>query len=179
MNDPLVKAAQAVVNRWYGGLTVYEQIGALRAELAAPQASTVEPVAWRKLRYSHDMESWFEYYDECRATNDTTDCQPLYLHPPAQVAPAAEAAPAVAALCACKDRPADKCPGEWEPGCDLGANEKHVAVQEAPNAQLMRFYGVETTQALIDAMERHITRLQAKLPGVKDLPALPNGGRQG
>lgn len=28
------------------------------------------------------------------------------------------------ALCACKDRPASQCPGEWEPGCDLGANER-------------------------------------------------------
>lgn len=28
--------------------------------------------------------------------------------------------------CMCKDRPASQCPGEWEPGCDLGANEKFV-----------------------------------------------------
>ena len=28
------------------------------------------------------------------------------------------------ALCMCKDRPAKDCPGEWEPGCDLGSNEK-------------------------------------------------------
>lgn len=32
--------------------------------------------------------------------------------------------------CPCGDRPADQCPGEWEPGCDLGANEKYAkAVQ--------------------------------------------------
>ena len=30
------------------------------------------------------------------------------------------------ALCPCEDRPADECPGEWEQGCDLGANEKFV-----------------------------------------------------
>ena len=30
--------------------------------------------------------------------------------------------------CACGDRPASQCPGEWEPGCDLGANEKHARV---------------------------------------------------
>ena len=29
-------------------------------------------------------------------------------------------------LCACKDRPASECPGEWEPGCDLGANPKYA-----------------------------------------------------
>jgi hypothetical protein len=34
------------------------------------------------------------------------------------------------ALCHCKDRPADQCPGEWEPGCDLGNNEKHIRVAE-------------------------------------------------
>jgi hypothetical protein len=31
-------------------------------------------------------------------------------------------------LCMCKDRVLSKCPGEWEPGCDLGANEKYVQV---------------------------------------------------
>jgi hypothetical protein len=31
-------------------------------------------------------------------------------------------------MCACKDRLLSKCPGEWEPGCDLGANEKHAQV---------------------------------------------------
>jgi hypothetical protein len=31
-------------------------------------------------------------------------------------------------LCMCKDRPASECLGEWEPGCDLGANEKFVRV---------------------------------------------------
>ena len=32
--------------------------------------------------------------------------------------------------CPCGDRPADQCPGEWEPGCDLGANERYVKVAE-------------------------------------------------
>lgn len=31
-------------------------------------------------------------------------------------------------MCSCGDRPLDQCPGEWEPGCDLGANEAHVVV---------------------------------------------------
>lgn len=31
-------------------------------------------------------------------------------------------------LCACEDRPASQCPGEWEPGCDLGSNPAHVRV---------------------------------------------------
>lgn len=35
-------------------------------------------------------------------------------------------------LCPCKDRPASQCPGEWEPGCDLGANEKYVRVHRDP-----------------------------------------------
>jgi hypothetical protein len=29
-----------------------------------------------------------------------------------------------AAPCVCKDRPELQCPGQWEPGCDLGNNEK-------------------------------------------------------
>lgn len=36
------------------------------------------------------------------------------------------------APCQCGDRAATECPGEWEPGCDLGANEAHVRV--APTA---------------------------------------------
>lgn len=32
----------------------------------------------------------------------------------------------VAPLCMCKDRPLTECPGEWEPGCDLGNNPKFV-----------------------------------------------------
>jgi hypothetical protein len=38
-------------------------------------------------------------------------------------------------LCMCGDRQADQCPGEWESGCDLGANELHVTVHE-PSEQL-------------------------------------------
>lgn len=30
--------------------------------------------------------------------------------------------------CPCGDRAAALCPGQWEPGCDLGANEKYVRV---------------------------------------------------
>jgi len=30
--------------------------------------------------------------------------------------------------CSCKDRAATACPGQFEPGCDLGNNEKHVRV---------------------------------------------------
>ena len=32
--------------------------------------------------------------------------------------------------CPCGDRQSNQCPGEWEPGCDLGANEKHAKVYE-------------------------------------------------
>lgn len=38
------------------------------------------------------------------------------------------------ALCACKDRSASACPGEWEPGCDLGNNPAHVRVHIPPSA---------------------------------------------
>jgi hypothetical protein len=29
-------------------------------------------------------------------------------------------------LCACRERHACDCPGEWEPGCDLGANPRYA-----------------------------------------------------
>ncbi len=28
--------------------------------------------------------------------------------------------------CSCGDRPKNQCPGEWEPGCDLGNNPKYA-----------------------------------------------------
>ncbi|MGL4650619.1 MAG: hypothetical protein ACRC1H_14520 [Caldilineaceae bacterium] len=43
-----------------------------------------------------------------------------------------------ASACACKARPATACPGEWEQGCDLGANPAFVKVadpQPAPVAE--------------------------------------------
>jgi hypothetical protein len=43
-------------------------------------------------------------------------------------------AEATQALCVCKDRAASACPGEWEPGCDLGSNPAHVRVHEATQA---------------------------------------------
>ena len=33
---------------------------------------------------------------------------------------------ALAKPCPCGDRPAAQCPGEWEPGCDLGNNPKYA-----------------------------------------------------
>lgn len=36
------------------------------------------------------------------------------------------------ALCMCKDRPLADCPGEWEPGCDLGNNENFAMVHKVP-----------------------------------------------
>ena len=41
---------------------------------------------------------------------------------PAEPQPAAQQEP----LCMCKDRALSACPGEWEPGCDLGNNPAHA-----------------------------------------------------
>jgi hypothetical protein len=38
--------------------------------------------------------------------------------------------PGAEALCMCKDRALSACPGEWEPGCDLGNNQAHVSVYQ-------------------------------------------------
>lgn len=39
--------------------------------------------------------------------------------------------------CACGDRPKDKCPGEWEPGCDLGNNPKYARRVEWTPSHIM------------------------------------------
>lgn len=35
---------------------------------------------------------------------------------------------ALLGVCPCGDRKKSDCPGEWEPGCDLGNNEKYLQV---------------------------------------------------
>jgi hypothetical protein len=54
-------------------------------------------------------------------------------------------------LCMCKDRVLSKCPGEWEPGCDLGANEKYA--QGAPSPAGEREPAITDEQALALATE--------------------------
>ena len=41
-------------------------------------------------------------------------------------------------MCACGDRAASLCPGEWEQGCDLGTNEKYVAVSKVDLAEIRK-----------------------------------------
>lgn len=42
-------------------------------------------------------------------------------------------------VCKCGDRAAAACPGEWEPGCDLGANAKYArAVDHGPAVEALK-----------------------------------------
>lgn len=43
--------------------------------------------------------------------------------------------PAGTVPCRCKDRIQADCPGEWEPGCDLGNNAKFVKVHVEPSQE--------------------------------------------
>lgn len=52
-------------------------------------------------------------------------------------------------------------------GCDHTVPERSRATRDA-HTQLMKFYAVETTDALIAEMERHIQKLQSKLPQYRD-----------
>ena len=56
----------------------------------------------------------------------TTDSTPGALGSNDQLGAGAEA------RCMCKDRALSACPGEWEPGCDLGNNPAHVRVHHKP-----------------------------------------------
>jgi hypothetical protein len=46
--------------------------------------------------------------------------------------------------CSCGDRPKGKCPGEWEPGCDLG-NNPAFARRASPHSRLMQTTPPTTT----------------------------------
>jgi septal ring factor EnvC (AmiA/AmiB activator) len=83
-------------------------------------------------------------------------------------------AAADARLCECRDRPADKCPGRWEPGCDLGCREETArwhpgdeavelalaAVRDASDARLPRYKVVQAalTAAWPKLAERSLER---------------------
>lgn len=68
-------------------------------------------------------------------------------------------------------------PTHWQPaGAGRAARDALDAVRES-DKQLMRFYSADTRDALIDAMDRHITRLQSKLPPLRDeFPRTPREG---
>ena len=53
--------------------------------------------------------------------------------------------------CACGDRDATACPGEWEPGCDLGANAAFVRVAD----------DIRPAMALTETQVNHLRRLLA------------------
>jgi hypothetical protein len=65
--------------------------------------------------------------------------------------------------CSCGDRPADQCPGEWEPGCDLGNNPKHARRVDLlrPAEQPERADGMPAS-----ADERYLRRLLAVRVGI-------------
>jgi len=62
------------------------------------------------------------------------------------------ATPTAQTPCHCKDRPANECPGEWEPGCDLGNNEAYAKPYPPPRltdvavVNLLCEYSVYTRQ---------------------------------
>ncbi len=53
------------------------------------------------------------------------------------IGPAIDALRAALEQCSCGDRPKGECPGEWEPGCDLGNNPafaRRVPLEQEPVA---------------------------------------------
>lgn len=51
---------------------------------------------------------------------------------PAKVRPNDGLGAGAEARCACAEKAASDCPGEWEPGCDLGNSEAHAKAAPAP-----------------------------------------------
>lgn len=96
--------------------------------------------------------------------------------------------------CMCGDRAASACPGEWEPGCDLGANEKHVRVgteplhkaeRPAPSASKSEVKRVATLMGWTPPIgepapqggltDRRIAALAIEHGHGTDMPEYPNG----
>ena len=72
---------------------------------------------------------------------------------------------ALAEQCQCGDRPAAECPGEWEPGCDLGANDAHVKVHEPQEPAAWRIVDGEGDYAYRSEPPDNFCLLHAKRYG--------------
>jgi hypothetical protein len=72
-------------------------------------------------------------------------------------------------LCMCKDRPASECLGEWEPGCDLGANEKFVRVGKE---DLTKVHSAPVPEQLpvIESDDLGNLRVTSSLPNYREQP---------
>lgn len=75
-------------------------------------SEALRQVVWKCDRCGEDAQAIFGIFPSCKCGSTSFKAAQ---HP----APTAQ-------QCHCKDRPADQCPGEWEPGCDLGANPAHA-----------------------------------------------------
>ena len=69
-------------------------------------------------------------------------------------------------------------PADWrENVAELNDEQSGTPTQEDTITVLMRFYGVKSIEALVEAQADHIVRLQAKLPKYRD--AFPRTPREG
>lgn len=59
--------------------------------------------------------------------------------------------------CQCGARVASECPGEWEPGCDLGANEAHVRVAPKADEDALNAALAATVEKAAPAIEDPVT----------------------
>jgi hypothetical protein len=98
---------------------------------APPQpAAAPEDAAGRVARLDSQMKASIDRY----MSPDQSDLDPrLVAAASALLASSRAQQGAPVAMCSCGDRPLSQCPGEWEQGCDLGANEK-FAVTTPPLA---------------------------------------------
>ena len=55
-------------------------------------------------------------------------------------------------FCPCGDRALKDCPGEWESGCDLGANEMYVGVTDQVVGNTTKVYIVVNFYGYITAV---------------------------
>ena len=85
----------------------------------------------------------------------TTDSTPVALGSNDQLGDVAEA------RCMCKDRAHSACPGEWEPGCDLGANPAHVRVSAPLNKPRKKLWLCECRMAKRTSTRRFNTEAEA------------------
>ena len=122
-------------------------------------SEALRQVVWKCDRCGGDAQAIFGIFPSCKCGSTSFKAA----QPPAPTAQ----------QCQCKDRPADQCPGEWEPGCDLGANPAHVQV-----AQPVQQPGAEPLQGGMDNAEL-LAAWKKKLPGVEpsdaQLPAFAVG----
>jgi hypothetical protein len=142
VHSELVQAKDAYRSQPHQYAHLEEEVKTIEEALTAARAMRdTNPLTWSETDISAMRIAHGERFNEPQPRTETLIAVAAVGYRKA-ISESIPAPPPPAALCPRKDRPATECPGEWEQGCDLGANAEHarrVPEISEVNAESSRF----------------------------------------